>query len=155
MISTDEFRVGESPQILYTKGVGSCVVLTLYNIHRRIGGLAHISQVEKLNNNSEETPYLYVEKAVNLLVNEMTDLNCLQLFNTAKIVGGAHMFSSQINPLDDIGRTIVEKTRSVLKRFRIPVTGEDVFNTINRTVFFDLSDGKVIVNSPERKRINL
>ena len=79
--------------ILTTLGLGSCVGIALYDKTTKIAGLAHImlpsSKLIKNNQNKAK----FADTAVELLLEIMTDMKASKRHITAKIAGGAQMFS--------------------------------------------------------------
>ncbi|MDH5283592.1 MAG: chemotaxis protein CheD, partial [Gemmatimonadota bacterium] len=67
---------------------------------------------------------------------------------TARIVGGASMFSSLAGAGSiQMGERNVVAVREVLGRMNIPIIGELIGGTIGRSVWFDVGGGRVSVRS--------
>ncbi len=67
---------------------------------------------------------------------------------TAKLVGGAQMFSGMDKKLTmNIGERNVEKAKEVLKSLGIRITAEDVGGNKGRTMIVDSTDGKVYIRT--------
>lgn len=147
-VNTNDLRVGKSPDVLYTKNIGSCVAIALYDMGKRIGGLAHVSLPAKIDTEPDENLHKYAGIAIDALLRIMARLGCLRRFTVAKIVGGGNMFDTDLEPHNDVGRLNVAAAREALYQNQIPITKEDVLGTESRNVSFDLSKGRVKVTSP-------
>jgi len=154
-INTNDLRVAKSPDVLYTKGIGSCVAIALYDNSCRIGGLAHISLPVQKDDEPEPNLHKYAGIAVDALLRIMERIGALRVFTVAKIIGGGNMFRFDLNPNDDIGMQNVAAVRDALEQNQIPVVRVDVMGSEGRNVTFDLSDGSVKVTGIDRKEIIL
>ena len=66
----------------------------------------------------------------------------------AKIVGGASMFSSLLPSSGiNMGERNVEATKRVLRLAEIPLVDSDTGGEHGRSVYFHLTDGRVVVKS--------
>ena len=147
-VMTNDLRVGKSPDVLYTKGIGSCVAIALYDTHKRIGGLAHISLPAKVNDKPEANLHRYAKIAIDSLLKAMEGMGGSKTFIVATIVGGGNMFGFTLAPINDIGRLNVVAVRDALRRHQLPIIGEEVLGTEGRNVFFNLENGVVKVTVP-------
>jgi len=166
-----DMAVIEGPHNLITSGVGSCLVVTLYDPKLQIGALAHtmlpLSPTQNADNktplsrnsSSESLPSqqacLVAEqvsakvkdtKYINVAIDEM-----LQRMQTqgseredleAKLIGGANMFPSFDS---DIGRDNVLGAKEKLKAKGIRIVGECVGGSQGRSVEFSPTTGVVTV----------
>jgi chemotaxis protein CheD len=143
----DEKRVGigevmtaQAGTILAAYGVGSCVVIVLYEPVKKIGGLAHILLPVGPDNHTK-----YPKGAISELLKKFERCGAELENIVAKIVGGSTMFEGFQQHA--IGNRNVIQTREELGRLGIRIVAEDVFGNWGRTVIFDVSDGKVVVKS--------
>lgn len=150
-VASNTLRVSSSPDILKTKGIGSCVAIALFDARKRIGGLAHISLPAKTDNVPEQNLHKYAEIAIETLLENMQQRGTRRGSIVAKIVGGGNMFAFAPNPRDDIGRLNVEAVRNILHQNQVVIVSEDVFGKVGKSVAFDLSDGCVRVTEAGRK----
>lgn len=139
-VGIGEIKVKKGEHKLAAYGVGSCVVITLYETEQRIGGLAHCLLPKGNENN-----YRYPGAAIRAIVNEIKKMGGVQEKIVAKIIGGATMFEGFAK--HEIGKRNVLQTRQELEKFDIPVVNEDVFGNWGRSVFFNIATGEVEVRS--------
>ena len=144
-----DYKVSKKPDILRTI-LGSCVGICLYDLERKIGGLAHIMLPE--HNDKSSNPKKYADSAIALMVEEMLKEGAKIEHIVAKIAGGASMFKMPENSfIGSIGINNVEKVREVLKKYNINIVAEDVFGDYGRTIDFFLETGKVKIKSLGRE----
>lgn len=142
--------------VITTSGVGSCVVIVLYDRLMRIGGMAHAILPRKrttedvnLFHRDENGKVFakYVDQAIETLVDEIKALGGNPEHLVAKLVGGAHMFVLLEGDQHGIGYENTISARETLARFNIPVETEVVGGTVGRNVRFDVSTGIVEITT--------
>jgi chemotaxis protein CheD len=140
-----------NPGILSSTGIGSCVVVMIYDFHNRIGGMAHVMLPDSKYINVNCYPYQYADTAIIALLGKLVSRGGSRERIVAKIVGGAQMFkcSSDLGP--GIGKQNVLSIRRLLNREQIRLVGEDVGGRRGRNVDFYLDSGRVIVKTTGKK----
>ena len=152
-VSMGDGIVARSPDIILSAGLGSCMAVAIYDIKRKIGGLAHVMLPDSTIINNCFTPYQFADTAVDSLIEEMQKMGSLPQDIVAKIAGGAQMFNSRgNNPDKSIGEQNIRSIKHILNRKNIKLTGEDTGGKNGRSVEFYLDSGKLIVKSVEKKR---
>ena len=139
--------VTRAPHIILSSGLGSCVVLTLYDTERKLGGLAHIMLPDSNNLNGYHPAYKCADTAIATLIKELRSMRATPQNMVAKLVGGAKMFLSSDDFSLGIGEQNITSVKLILKRKRIPVIGENTGGNYGRSVEFYLDSGKVIVKA--------
>ncbi|NLX71565.1 MAG: chemotaxis protein CheD [Clostridiales bacterium] len=135
--------------ILTTLGLGSCVGIALYDKTTKIAGLAHImlpsSKLIKNNQNKAK----FADTAVELLLEIMTDMKASKRHITAKIAGGAQMFSfkEKASELLNIGERNVLATIETLNQHNIPIIAQDTGGSYGRTIELYAENGILIVKT--------
>ena len=84
------------------------------------------------------------------MVKQMERNGCLRLWMTAKIAGGAKMFEvsdDKNSSIGNIGERNVIAVKKVLQDMKIRLVAEDTGLNYGRTVFFDSSNGELLVKS--------
>lgn len=147
-VGIGDLTVNRAPFVLETRGLGSCVGVTLYDEEKKIGALAHIMlpSVSSLaqENISENMKFRYAEYALPYMLNKMFFMGSERKDIVAKIIGGASMFKRKSSTLN-IGEKNIEAVRTFLKNNFIKVQAEEVGGDMGRTIFFDLNNGVVIM----------
>jgi len=139
--------VTAAPHIISSSGLGSCVVLTLYDTERKLGGLAHIMLPDSISLNGSHPPYKCADTAIATLIKELRTMRASPRNMVAKLVGGARMFLSSDNFSPGIGEQNIISVKRILKRKRIPVIAENTGGNYGRNVEFYLDSGKVMVRA--------
>ena len=152
MIIVGEGVVRRAPVVFSSVGLGSCVVVTLYDTKRCIGGLAHIMLPGNRRRttvplSAENEVYHYADTAIVALLKEMTNKGASLSDIVAKIAGGAKMFADGEHYEKSIGGRNVTSIKQLLKREQISVVGEDTGASHGRNVDFHLDSGRVIIST--------
>ena len=143
--------VTRAPHIISSLGLGSCVVVTLHDTKRKIGGLAHIMLPDSNSLNGLRPPYQCADTAIAALLNGLQSKGVMRRAVVAKMVGGAQMFACDEDSSTGIGEQNIISIKHILSRERIPLIGEDTGGRYGRNVEFYLDSGKVVVKAIGRE----
>ncbi|MBI3038068.1 chemotaxis protein CheD [bacterium] len=142
-----EMRISQPPDVLAVYGVGSCVIVAMYDPKTRIGGLAHIMlpcssgvQTEKVN------PKKFANTAIPLLFQTLAHAGVFRSNVWAKIVGGSEMFPPADGISNSVGKQNVEAVLKALDELGVPIIAKAVGGNSGRSVEFILSSGKMSVS---------
>ena len=148
LVRVAEYQAARSGSVLVTLGLGSCVAVALHDAEAAVGGLAHVLLPSLSLSRASGNPGRFPQTAVPLLVQGMGALGADARRMTARIVGGASMFSSLVAAGSiQMGERNVVAVREVLGRMNIPIVGELIGGTLGRSVWFDVGTGRVSVRS--------
>ncbi len=137
-----DYKVGRNPVSLISYGLGSCVGIALYDPVAKIGGLAHIMLPDSTQARSAENPAKFADTALPLMLSDMTRLGAAKFRITAKIAGGAQMFTfANATDIMRVGERNTEAVRAVLKKIDIKLVAEDTGGNYGRTVELKLHAG--------------
>jgi len=139
-VGIGEIRVEQGDGILSAYGIGSCVVIVLYDRETKIGGLAHC-----LLPFGNEGSLKYPRGAITEVMKQMSHRGARLNKIVAKIVGGAMMFGDFVK--HTIGKKNITEARKELQRLNIPIVAEDVLGNWGRSIIFKLENGEVEVKS--------
>lgn len=149
-----ELAVGCGKTIIKTGGVGSCVVIVLYDKEKKVGGLAHAmlpskkkSSLAQCAPDPDESVAKYADEAVRRLAEECEKLGATRSHIVAKLIGGSHMFITIADSEDGIGKRNVEEARNMLTELGITIHGEEVGGTVGRIAELNLENGVVSVET--------
>jgi len=143
--------VTAAPHIILSSGLGSCVVVTLYDTERKLGGLAHIMLPDSISLNGDHPAYKCADTAIATLIKELRTMRATPQDMVAKLVGGARMFLSSDDFGPGIGGQNIISIKRILKQKRIPVIGENTGGNYGRNVEFYLDSGRVMVRAIGRE----
>jgi len=130
-------------------GVLAVVDRHVHDGHARIGGLAHVLLPSpSVGRKNHDAPGRYAPTAVDALLTKMRSLGASRSRVTARLVGGASMFTGLQPPgTIQMGERNVHAAREALRRHGIRLTGELVGGDYGRSVELDLESGRVRVTS--------
>lgn len=148
-VGISDMNIGHAPDVLVTFALGSCVGICLYDSQHRIGGLSHILLPDSSTQaGPNKNPYRFADTAIPLLVRKMELAGATRAFLKAKIAGGAQMFSAVNNAsLSNVGDRNARAVKDALRRQGIPIIADDTGKNFGRTLFFDTSDGTMLIKS--------
>lgn len=144
-IKVSEIFVSNKGLLVETGGVGSCIVVCLFDKEAKIGAMSHsmLPTGKKYAKTDIEIamskPGKYVDSAIRNMVKEIEALGGKRDRIKAKIAGGAEMFSYLSNAHINIGKENVQIARDTLKELNIPIAGESIGGSAGRVVGFDLN----------------
>ncbi len=143
-----DLNVIESPGVLITSGLGSCIGVTLYDGKKRIGGMAHVMLPDSTTMRSQTNLAKYADTALELLLEKLSKLGVERRRLKAKMAGGAQMFNfDSDNDLMRIGARNTEAVKKKLEECGIPLIAEDTGGSHGRTMEFYTENGLVIIKS--------
>ncbi|MCK4459868.1 MAG: chemotaxis protein CheD [Methanosarcinales archaeon] len=149
-----DLKVAAEPGVLITIGLGSCVGIALYDAETRVGGLAHImlptsKRTASGSNGGDPNPMKYADTAVDMTLQKMIRKHAIKKNITAKIAGGAHMFScmKESSSFLKVGDNNVVAVKEKLKQEGIKLLAEDVGANYGRTVELHTNDGKYVIKT--------
>ena len=152
-----ELEVARAPAMLDALALGSCVAVILHDAVIKAGGLAHVLLPSpSVGRPRADSPGRFAPTAVAALIEGLRALGGEPRRMTARLVGGASMFSGLQPPgTIQMGERNVHATREALHRHGIRLIGEAVGGDYGRSVRFDVGSGRVLVTSYEHPEIEL
>lgn len=159
-VGIGDIKVARSPIVLVARGLGSCVGVTIYDEVKKIGGLAHIMLPYYFQSDDCFMTYSnkmrYATFALPLMLNRMISMGCENVNMVSKIFGGASMFKRKSRTLD-IGKKNIAAAEEFLSERKIEVVSRHVEGEMGRSIFFNLSTGRVklFMYGKDRQEIEL
>ncbi|MFZ5949901.1 MAG: chemotaxis protein CheD [Candidatus Rifleibacteriota bacterium] len=143
-VGMGELKIARHPASLVVYGIGSCVIIAMYDKKNKIGGFSHVMLPDSSGIDKDKlNPAKFADTAVPLLFKKMGEEGALKSKLVAKLVGGAEMFPPTEDFSSNIGRDNVEAVKKALSALQIPIEAEDTGGTRGRSVEFDLDSGLV------------
>lgn len=144
-----EIKVSNDPEVVLScLGVGSCIVLCMYDPETHIAGMAHIVLPQSTDmTRSKANATKYADIAVPELLQQMRQMGAVRSRLITKMAGGSQMFNVASNSNFDTGARNIESVKKVLADEAIRIDGEDVGGNKGRTVRMFVTDGKINVKS--------
>lgn len=151
-----ERRVGKGKTVLSVLGLGSCIVVVLYDRQARIGGLVHILLPDPIHSQHRQVPWRFATTAIPALLAELEQAGADRRWITARIVGGAGMLRELVPPDGiRIGERNVVAARSALARHGIDIVAEEVGGSGGRSLRFYLEDGRLRITRHGKSHVEL
>lgn len=147
-----DLNVVKEPDVLATYALGSCVGICLYDAEKKIAGLAHIMlplSREAAGNNGIDNRRRYADTGITELIQSMSLMGASPARLTAKIAGGAQMFSTT-SSVFNIGERNVAAVKKILAAYKIRIIAEEIGENYGRTVFFHADTGIMEVRAATR-----
>ncbi|MDP4154932.1 MAG: chemotaxis protein CheD [Bacillota bacterium] len=144
-----DMRFVKAPDRIRTSGLGSCVGLVIYDLDKKLAGLAHVMLPESsLSKVTGFNPAKYADTAVEVLVSKLLANGARRYALKAKMAGGAQMFQfATNNEMMRIGPRNVEAIKRELERLKITLITEDVGGNSGRTIEFDPHGGLLSIKT--------
>jgi len=139
-VGTADLAVAGPGYTLTTGGVGSCVVVCLYDETHKIGALCHIMLPEHPAG-SELNPLRFADTAIPLALEKLAEMGADTSQLTAELFGGASMFQNLGVFVNHIGEQNIAAVQRILGGHNIPITRMDVGGTSGRSVQFPIDAG--------------
>jgi chemotaxis protein CheD len=144
-------KVGKNGDILITYALGSCLALMIYDPVEKVGGLLH-AMLPQYNINPEKArrnPNMFVDTSVPLLFKEVYAMGGKKHRMAVKAAGCAAPL--QKDEMFKIGERNIKILKKLLLKNNVPLTAVDLGGSISRTVYFNLTTGRVIIGSKGKK----
>jgi chemotaxis protein CheD len=144
-----DMNVAVRGEVLKTMGLGSCVGVSLYDAKSGVAGMAHVMlPTSDIAREPTFNRAKYADTALPDLIEKMEALGASLRRMTAKLAGGAQMFTflGQGDTMR-IGPRNVESCKGILLTFAIPVEAEDTGANYGRTIEFSSASGILTIRS--------
>ncbi len=148
IVGIADMKVSNSPGIITTIGLGSCVGVTMYDPTTRVGGLLHVL-LPSSNGDVAANPAKYADTGIPELLRRMVAMGARRNAIVAKMAGGANMFSavgSKPN-IFMVGQRNIEMCLEVLRREAIKLARSDTGGNHGRTIELDMETGQLKVKT--------
>lgn len=155
MVNMADFAVARAPDALATIGIGSCVAVCLYDAKEKVGGLAHI-MLPWNRENDQSLAGKFADTGIAGLIRLMVSGGASPNSLTAKITGGASVFSAGEKQVITVGKNNIEAVKTILAGHKIRVAAEDTGGTLGRGLVFHTQTGVVevtVLSRPPELRV--
>lgn len=154
-VGIGQMKISNNPEdVLIAANLGSCLGVAIYETNLKLGGLIHCllplskSNIEKANNE----PCAFVDTGIVVLLNEMLSLGAQKKDLLISVAGGSSI--NDRNHVFDIGGRNYTILKKILWKNGLLLKGQDVGDSISRTVTLNIATGEVHVKTNcETKRI--
>jgi chemotaxis protein CheD len=153
LVPIGDMKIGQSPDILATDALGSCLCLTVYDPVLQLGGLLHaMLPLSKINTEKAAlNPFMFVDTGIPELFKALSEDDTHKERWKVKAVGCGNPMGAK--EVFKIGERNYRVLREMLSKEGICLAGEDVGGTISRKVALDIASGQTIVYSNGTERV--
>ena len=151
-----DFYFGEEKTRIRTL-LGSCVAITLWHPHYKIGGMCHYMLPKRPTRSTSQSIHhldgRYAEDAVQLFLQAIQKANSRPEEFQVKLFGGGHMFavSDKAHSHCNIADANVAFGRIAIQAKNFRIIAEDLGGETHRNVILDLWSGDVWVKKPRER----
>jgi chemotaxis protein CheD len=147
-VNMAQMEISDAPARLITRGLGSCLGITMYDPSNKIGVMAHpmLPDIEKAKIKSN--PSRFVNSAIVKMIEEMEKRGVQRSSIVTKLFGGAHMFGFiASDSILNVGQKNLEVALATLKSCDMNIEAQETGGSFGRTIELNLEDGKVLVKT--------
>ncbi|MBM4445486.1 MAG: chemotaxis protein CheD [Chloroflexi bacterium] len=158
VVGLGEVQVTRDPDVVLASfGLGSCVVVCVFDPLTHVGGMTHVVLPSSGNRPVSSTyPGKYADSGTTHLVRWLEGQGAVRSRMMAKIAGGAAVTRGTMpENLFDVGNKNVLAVQTALEREAIPVVAYDTGGHHGRSVWFWVRSGKVMVRTAKNVTIQL
>ncbi|MFZ2956587.1 MAG: chemotaxis protein CheD [Candidatus Ozemobacteraceae bacterium] len=141
-----DLRIAQNPNVLAAYGVGSCVIVVMYDPKSRIGGLVHVMLPDSSGILQEKlNPKKFADTAVPLLFQTLSHAGTYRGSIWAKLVGGAQMFPANEDFSNTLGQKNTNAAKKALEKLGVPLLACEIGGTSGRSLELKLNTGVIHV----------
>lgn len=143
-VQPGEFFLAPEPMLLTTI-LGSCVAVCIFDKKLKIGGMNHFLLPEpQTQTNSNDNLNKYASHCIPALLKEFKRAGSNPADLDVKILGGANIFDGASSSFSSaVGRENIAAARSLLKKFGLNISGENVGGERGRRVELNTCTGEI------------
>ena len=147
-VQMGKMELAQVPERLVTRGLGSCLGITIYDPVKKVGAMVHPMLPDMDKSKIKSNPSRFVNSGIHLALQELEKKGCFRSRMEIKMFGGAHMFSFiNADSALNVGQKNIEMAHAVFKELNIKILVEEVGGTFGRTIELDTESGKVLVKT--------
>ena len=153
IVPIGDMKIGQTPDLLATDALGSCLCLTVYDSISQVGGLLHaMLPLSKVNTQKAAiNPFMFVDTGIPELFQALSENGTDKDHWVVKAVGcGNPMGAKEVFKIGERNYRVLQE---MLSNEGICLAAEDVGGTIGRKVALDLASGQTIVRSNGAKKV--
>ena len=153
VVPIGDMRIGQTPNLLVTDALGSCLCLTVYDAVVRVGGLLHaMLPLSKINSEKAAlNPFMFVDTGIQELFQALSETGTNKKRWVVKAVGCGNPMGAK--EVFKIGERNYRVLREMLSKEGVRLAAEDIGGTKSRKVELDLASGQTIVRSNGNTRV--
>lgn len=154
-VNAGEIKCSNKPAVFHCMGIGSCVVLFMYELNTTIGGVAHMMLPRYVvTQNAGSNRALYADTSPRILMEKLIARGANRELLKAKLIGGANLFGFADSPqMADLGNDNITRVKKALQVNRIYLAAEALGGSEYKSAHISLATGQVRVRAEAEKEI--
>lgn len=130
-------------QLIVTHALGSCIGIAIHDPVAQAGGMLHFMLPDSTVNPSRagENPFMFADTGIPLFLQKLYALGAVKNRLVVKVAGGAQFVDHK--DFFAIGKRNYTAMRKIFWKEGLLCKGENVGGTISRTLYLDISSGRV------------
>jgi chemotaxis protein CheD len=154
-VSAGEIKCSNKPAVFQCVGIGSCVVLFMYELNTTIGGVAHMMLPRfSFATPAAENRALFADTSPKILKQKLVARGANPALLKAKIVGGANLFDFAGSPeMAELGKANISRVKKTLQADKIYLAAEVLGGSAYKSAHFSLVTGQVTIMAKANKEI--
>ncbi|MFH1504707.1 MAG: chemotaxis protein CheD [Candidatus Omnitrophota bacterium] len=139
-VPTGKIEVGSGRTILKVNAIGSCVVVSVYSLKKKIGGLAHIMLPGESVDSKSGEERKYAVNAIDAMLKRIVFLGVDIEDIEVCMLGGANVLK---RPGETIGKNNVDSIIEILRKRKIKIKAQATGGIERRSLSFDVERGTI------------
>lgn len=147
-VQMGKMGIVQAPDKLITRGLGSCLGITIWDPVKKIGAMVHPMLPDMDRSKLKSNPSRFVNSGIGLALEEIEKKGGFRSRCEIKVFGGAHMFSFiNADSALNVGQKNIDMAHEIFAGLNLKVLVEEVGGTFGRTIELDAETGKVLVKT--------
>ena len=144
VVDIADIQVSADPRVtLITYSLGSCIGVTIWDPHVRVGGMIHymLPEASLSPEKAESNPGMFADSGIPKLFRAAYQLGATKKNLVVKIAGGSQLLDDK--GTFNIGKRNYVMLRKIFWKNGILIDSEDVGGSVSRTLKLDVATGLV------------
>ncbi len=146
IVGVADMQISDDPGVtLVTHSLGSCIGLTVYDPHVKVGGLLHYmlpeSQLDPVK--AKKRPFMFADTGIPLLFKSCYELGAKKGRMIVKAAGGSQIMDA--SEIFCIGQRNHGALKKILFRNNVLIKAENVGGSVSRTMRLNIGTGELIL----------
>jgi chemotaxis protein CheD len=148
IVGVADMKISNQPSdTVVTHALGSCLGIAAYDPIACVGGILHVMLPNASVNpdKAQQNPYMFVDKGTPMFFRELYNHGADKKRLIVKVAGGAQLGKGE--DFFAIGKRNFLMLRKLFWKNGIIISGEDIGGNISRTMYLDISTGRIWLSS--------
>lgn len=152
VVGIADMKVIKGEGTIVTYALGSCVGICMYEEESGLGGMVHAMLPDSAHAVALTSLEKYVDTGIDKLYRTLCHMGADRTRLRAKLIGGAKMFEYRtVADEVDIGTANVLQAKKLLRKLGVALVCEVTGGMVGRTIRFQPTTGKVMIQSTDQK----